>query len=154
MFFCDFWYYFNSHLSWKFHWNFSSCSEDMKIFSLNINYFHQFFGFFNISLLQRNRWRQYIIDYVSIFFTFNPLEIGWLTIASSYITIRLVLLEIYRGEGKIDILPQKKTLSKSPALSRWWKSKTRVTSYELRVQTYELPVQIHELPVQIHELED
>ena len=28
-----------------------------------------------------------------------------------------------------------------------WKSKTRVTSYELRVQ-------IHELRVQIHELED
>ena len=33
-----------------------------------------------------------------------------------------------------------------------WKSKTRVTSYELRVQIYELRVPIHELRVQIHEL--
>ena len=29
--------------------------------------------------------------------------------------------------------------------SRSWKSKTRVTSYELRVQIHELRVQIHEL---------
>ena len=42
-----------------------------------------------------------------------------------------------------------------------WKSKTRVTSYELQVQIHELRVQIHklrvqiyELRVQIHELED
>ena len=35
-------------------WNFSSRSEDMKIFSVNINYFHRFFGSFNIFLLQRN----------------------------------------------------------------------------------------------------
>ena len=33
-----------------------------------------------------------------------------------------------------------------------WKSKTRVTSYELRVQMHELRVQIQELRVQIHEL--
>ena len=33
-----------------------------------------------------------------------------------------------------------------------WKSKTRVTSYELRVQIHELRVQIHELRVQIYEL--
>ena len=40
-----------SHLSWKFHWNSSSRSEDMKIFFVNINYFHQFFGCCNISML-------------------------------------------------------------------------------------------------------
>ena len=33
-----------------------------------------------------------------------------------------------------------------------WKSKTRVTSYELLVQIHELLVQIHELRVQIHKL--
>ena len=33
-----------------------------------------------------------------------------------------------------------------------WKSKTRVTSYELQVQILELRAQIHELRVQIHEL--
>ena len=36
-FFCDFKYFYKSHLSWKFHWNFSSGSEDMKIFLFNIN---------------------------------------------------------------------------------------------------------------------
>ena len=34
--------------------NFSNRSEDMKNFSVNINYFHQFFKFFYISFLQRN----------------------------------------------------------------------------------------------------
>ena len=38
------------------------------------------------------------------------------------------------------------------ALNYMWKSKTRVTSYELRIQIHELQVQIHELRVQIHEL--
>ena len=36
------------------------------------------------------------------------------------------------------------------SLYRLWKSKTRVTSYELRVQIHELQVQIHKLRVQIH----
>ena len=35
----------------KFHW---SLSEDMKIFSFNVNYFYWIFEFFDISLLQRN----------------------------------------------------------------------------------------------------
>ena len=39
----------------------------MKILSVNINYFHQFFGLFNISLLQKYYWRQYITDDISIF---------------------------------------------------------------------------------------
>ena len=45
-----------SNLSWKFYWSSSNRSEEMKIFSTNINYFHQFFGFFDIFdiLLQRN----------------------------------------------------------------------------------------------------
>ena len=34
-----------------------------------------------------------------------------------------------------------------------WKSKTRVTSFELRVQIYGLRVQIHALRVQIYELQ-
>ena len=33
---------------------FPSRLEDMKIFSININYFHGFFGFFDISMLQTN----------------------------------------------------------------------------------------------------
>ena len=52
--FCDLQFYHKSHFSWKFHWNFSSRLKDMKIFSVNMNYFHQFFGFFDISLLQKN----------------------------------------------------------------------------------------------------
>ena len=43
--------YHMPHLSSKFHWSSSICSKDMKIFSVNINYVHQFFGFFYISLL-------------------------------------------------------------------------------------------------------
>ena len=35
----------------------------------------------------------------------------------------------------------------------FWKSKTRLTSYELRVQIHELRVQSHELQVQIDELQ-
>ena len=34
-----------------------------------------------------------------------------------------------------------------------WKSKTRVTSYELQVQIHEVLVQIHKLRVHIHELQ-
>ena len=33
---------------------FSSCSEEMKIFFLNINYLHKFFRLFDFSMLQRN----------------------------------------------------------------------------------------------------
>ena len=43
---------------------FPSRLEDMKIFSININYFHGFFGFFDISMPQTNditynTWRQH-----------------------------------------------------------------------------------------------
>ena len=39
----------------KFHFKSSSSRlEDMKIFSVNINYFHQFLGFFDISLFEMN----------------------------------------------------------------------------------------------------
>ena len=62
-----FWYYHKSHISWKFDWNFSSRSEDMKNLSYNNRYFHRFFGLFDIPLLQRNWLRQFITDYVSIF---------------------------------------------------------------------------------------
>ena len=59
-----------SHFSWKFHWNSSSCSEYMKKFSVNINYFHRFSSIFWIFLT--------ISSYnetndTSIFFTFNVL---------------------------------------------------------------------------------
>ena len=43
VFFCDFYCYYNSRLSWKFHWNSSSCSEDMKIFPATV--FNWFFAF-------------------------------------------------------------------------------------------------------------
>ena len=41
-----FWYYHKSHLSWKFDWNFSSRSEDMKNLSYNNRYFHLFSSIF------------------------------------------------------------------------------------------------------------
>ena len=53
-------------------------------------------------------------DASNIFFTFNILSIDCLTTVLSYCDIRLVLLEMRRG-GQID-LPQKRLLSKSPAL--------------------------------------
>ena len=56
---------------WKFHWSLSSRFENIKIFSVNINYFHQFFGFSDTSLLQRNEWLQHIINDLSIFY-FQP----------------------------------------------------------------------------------
>ena len=37
------WFLIKSHFSWKFHWNYSIRSEDMKNFFVNINYFHHFF---------------------------------------------------------------------------------------------------------------
>ena len=38
--------YHKSHFFRKFHWNFSYRSDNMKIFSININYFHRFFRIF------------------------------------------------------------------------------------------------------------
>ena len=53
----------------------------MKIFFFNINYFHQFFGFFDISLLQ------HVTD---VFFTLNlTFKKYGLTIVQSYINISL-----------------------------------------------------------------
>ena len=60
-----------SRLSWKFHWSFSSCSEDMEIFSLNINtsIFRVFWHFLVTMKLMTSayyRWCRH-------FFTFNLL---------------------------------------------------------------------------------
>ena len=70
------WYYLKSNLSWKLPWIFSSHSEDLKTFSINISYFQQFgpnFWIFVIFLCYKetndvtyNRWCQN-------FFTFNRL---------------------------------------------------------------------------------
>ena len=44
-----------SHIfSRKFNLNSSNRSENIEIFFVNISYFHHFFGFLGISLLQRN----------------------------------------------------------------------------------------------------
>ena len=67
--FCDFSYYHKSHFFWKVDWISSGHSENMKIFIVNINYFHDFFGFSHICLLETNQWRQNIKDNVSIFIT-------------------------------------------------------------------------------------
>ena len=87
----------------KFHCISSSSLQGMKIFSVNINYFHQFFGFFDNIFSQRNWWRQHMSAccccmMMSAFLaarvsTFNLPEIGCLTID-----------------------PQRKLPSKSPAL--------------------------------------
>ena len=79
------------HLSWKFHWNSSNYSEDIKILSDKIDCFHR------------------------------SHKLRCLTILKSYFNIRLVLLEIWKGEGDGGIewnwpTPQKKLLSKSPPL--------------------------------------
>ena len=63
----------------------------MNIFSLNINYLDWIFGFFDISLLQNTN---HVADDVSIFFTFNLLYVGCLTIAYSYIDIRAKTLSL------------------------------------------------------------
>ena len=39
----------------------------MKNFFLDINYFRQFFGILDISLLQKNSWSQHATDDISIF---------------------------------------------------------------------------------------
>ena len=38
--------YHKSHMSWNFHWNFSSRSEDINNFSVNISYFYHFSSIF------------------------------------------------------------------------------------------------------------
>ena len=67
-------------------------SEDMKILFFNINCFNQCFGFFDISLLQKNWWSQHITDNVSSFYlrpTLNELfsnfiMLYWYLIRSSW----------------------------------------------------------------------
>ena len=77
---CDFYYYHKSHFSWKFHWNYSSRSEDMRNFSVNISQFSSiFFIFWHFLVTKKlvtsayNRWCQH-------FFTFNILQTDCLTI--------------------------------------------------------------------------
>ena len=48
---------------WKFHWNSSSLSEDMKIFSFNINYFHQFFWVFCHLLVTKKLMTSYVTSF-------------------------------------------------------------------------------------------
>ena len=74
--FCDFWYYHKSHLSWKFHWISSICSEDMKNFFVNISYFHhfhQFFGFFWHFLVMKKLMTSAYNRWCPHFFIFNLL---------------------------------------------------------------------------------
>ena len=69
MVFYDFYHYHKSHFSWKFYWNFSSCSEDTKNLFVDISYFREISSIFYIAFLQRNYWAQLNITDVSIFFT-------------------------------------------------------------------------------------
>ena len=94
---------------------FPSRLEDMKIFSININYFNRFFRFFDISMLQTNdiiynTWRQH-------FFYLQPnlnrlfndfLNLYWYWISSSR--------KIKRGSNWPPPPHQKKTAFKKPAL--------------------------------------
>lgn len=85
---------FKAHFFWKLHWNFTSHLEGMKMFFVNINYFHQFSGIFDISLLQTGRRHQHETDNLSIFFfllerTLNRLFINfiklfWIWISASW----------------------------------------------------------------------
>ena len=79
------------------------CSGDMKIFSVNSNYF-----FVTEKLMSSayNKWCQH-------FFTFNLLWIHCLTVVQSYIDIRLVLLEIWSTW-----LPPEKTTRKKTSFGR------------------------------------
>ena len=75
-FFFYFQYYHKLDLSWKFYWNSSSHSEDVKTFSVNTSYFHRFSSIFwifwhflvtkKLMTSAYNRWCQH-------FFTFNIL---------------------------------------------------------------------------------
>ena len=64
--FCDFQYYHKSNLSRKFHWNFSSHSDDMKKFFLHYKLFLPIFQVFLHFLVTKklmtwacNRWNQH-----------------------------------------------------------------------------------------------
>ena len=50
--FCDFQYYKKPNHCWKYYWNYSSRSEHINISSLNIKYFHRFFGHLDIPLFK------------------------------------------------------------------------------------------------------
>ena len=52
----------------------------MKMFFVNINYFHQFSGIFYISLLQTNQRHQHVTDDLSIFFFSLQPTLNWLFI--------------------------------------------------------------------------
>ena len=54
-------------------------AEKMKTFFFNVNYFQPFFGFFDISLLQRNWSHPHITDDVSIFYL-RPTPKAFLTV--------------------------------------------------------------------------
>ena len=47
--------------------SFAENLEDMKIFFFNINYFHQVFGLFDISMMQKKLMTSDITDVISIF---------------------------------------------------------------------------------------
>ena len=76
--------YHKLHLSWTLHWYSSSRPKNMKTFSVDINYFHQFWSilwiFWDFLVTKKlmtstyNRWCQH-------FLTFNMLETNCLTIA-------------------------------------------------------------------------
>ena len=94
----------------------------MKIFSVNVNYFHRFFRLLHISLLQRKTNDVSIQQIMSVFFYFQPTLNRLLAIVQSDIAIRLVLLKIWTewegGGGGSNWPPssQKKLFLKRPAL--------------------------------------
>ena len=104
-----------SHLSWKCCWNSSSRLDDMKIFFVKINYSHQLFRCFDISLLQKNWWRQHATNDVNAFY-FQPTLNKLFNTSITLIDITLVLLEIWKG-GQTDPSPEKNILKK-PSLIR------------------------------------
>ena len=89
--FFDFEDYHKSHLSWIFHWNSSTCSEDVKIFFFSVNYFHQVFWIF---------WHFLVTKKLMMTSPYNSLHQYFFTL--TYF--------------QIDPSPQKKLPSKSPAL--------------------------------------
>ena len=103
-FFCGFNYYHKSHLSWKFHWNSSSCSEDMKIFSFiidndfKINMKHSWLDssakrFFKIRITQNwsYKWYKNLQD-KSLFYELNPIKSIFEMIMVVFILLKQVLL--------------------------------------------------------------
>ena len=57
---------FNIMVNHIFPENSIEITQVVQIFFFNINYFYQFLGYFDISLLKRNWWRQHITGDVSI----------------------------------------------------------------------------------------